>query len=175
MVTEAAEHLKLVAIEHEQSVIKIQHQSLGDLAKSLFHVDSRITEEFPFEHDHIRRMLICEPRGSVARHVNLITPPIRPECDAGVIIMEPTEYPPMSGSNSMCAATVLLEAGLVEKFGLNGCPIYFDLVGKDRYHDGSRTVPVSHEPEHPEVFVPKWKKREEATGDDDAPPALSDD
>jgi GTP-binding protein len=68
-----------------------------------------------------------------------------------------------------------LEAGLVDKFGLNGCPIYFDLVGKDRYHDGSRNIPVAHAEEHPEVFVPKWKKREEATGDDDAPPALSDD
>jgi len=65
------------------------------------------------DHDHIRRLLICEPRGSVARHVNLITPPIRPDCDAGLIIMEPTEYPPMSGSNSMCAATVLLETGMV--------------------------------------------------------------
>jgi trans-L-3-hydroxyproline dehydratase len=66
------------------------------------------------DHDHIRRLLICEPRGSVARHVNLITPPIRPDCDAGLIIMEPTEYPPMSGSNSMCAATVLLETGMVK-------------------------------------------------------------
>ena len=65
------------------------------------------------DHDHIRKLLICEPRGSVARHVNLITPPIRPDCDAGLIIMEPTEYPPMSGSNSMCAATVLLETGMV--------------------------------------------------------------
>jgi proline racemase len=66
------------------------------------------------EHDHIRRLLICEPRGSVARHVNLITPAIRPDCDAGVIIMEPTEYPPMSGSNSMCTTTVLLETGILE-------------------------------------------------------------
>ncbi|MFO1088637.1 MAG: proline racemase family protein [Hyphomicrobiales bacterium] len=66
------------------------------------------------DHDHIRRLLISEPRGSVARHVNLITPPITPGCDAGLIIMEPTEYPPMSGSNSMCAVTVLLETGMVE-------------------------------------------------------------
>jgi trans-L-3-hydroxyproline dehydratase len=66
------------------------------------------------EHDHIRKMLICEPRGSVARHVNLIVPPTRADCDAGVIIMEPTEYPPMSGSNTMCATTVLLETGMVK-------------------------------------------------------------
>ncbi len=65
------------------------------------------------EHDHIRRFLICEPRGSVARHVNLIVPSTRADCVAGAIIMEPTEYPPMSGSNTICIATVLLEAGLV--------------------------------------------------------------
>ncbi len=65
------------------------------------------------EHDHIRQMLICEPRGSVARHVNLIVPARRADCVAGAIIMEPTEYPPMSGSNTMCIATVLLETGMV--------------------------------------------------------------
>jgi len=65
------------------------------------------------DHDDVRRMLICEPRGSVARHVNLLVPPKQPGCHAGVIIMEPTEYVPMSGSNTMCVATVLLETGMV--------------------------------------------------------------
>ena len=65
------------------------------------------------DHDHIRRLLISEPRGSVARHVNLLVPPITPGCVAGAIIMEPTEYVPMSGSNTICVATVLLETGLV--------------------------------------------------------------
>lgn len=68
---------------------------------------------FERDHDHIRRLLICEPRGSVARHVNLLLPSTRPDCVAGAIIMEPTEYPPMSGSNTMCLATVLLETGIV--------------------------------------------------------------
>ncbi len=65
------------------------------------------------DHDHIRRMLICEPRGSVARHVNLLLPSTREDCVAGAIIMEPTEYVPMSGSNTICVATVLLETGMV--------------------------------------------------------------
>jgi proline racemase len=68
---------------------------------------------FERQFDHIRRVLIQEPRGSVARHVNLIMPSIRSDCAAGAIIMEPTEYPPMSGSNTMCIATVLLETGVV--------------------------------------------------------------
>ena len=64
--------------------------------------------------DSLRRLLLREPRGSVAVHANLIVPSQRPECDAGYIIMEPTEYPAMSGSNTMCVATVLLETGMVE-------------------------------------------------------------
>jgi proline racemase len=65
------------------------------------------------DHDHIRKMLLCEPRGSVSRHVNLIVAPTRDDCDAGVIIMEPTEYPAMSGSNTIASVTVLLETGIV--------------------------------------------------------------
>ena len=61
------------------------------------------------EDDRLRRLLLREPRGSVAAHANLIVPSLRPECDAGYIIMEPTEYPLMSGSNTICVATVLLE------------------------------------------------------------------
>lgn len=65
------------------------------------------------DHDHVRRLLLCEPRGSVCRHVNLLVPPVQPGCDAGIIIMEATEYVAMSGSNLICTVTVLLEAGLV--------------------------------------------------------------
>jgi len=64
--------------------------------------------------DSLRRLLLREPRGSVAVHANLVVPPTRPDCDAGFIIMEPTEYPAMSGSNTICVATVLLETGMVE-------------------------------------------------------------
>src|ERR1700690_3843895 len=64
--------------------------------------------------DSLRRLLLREPRGSVAVHANLIVPPTRDDCDAGFIIMEPTEYPAMSGSNTICVATVLLETGMVE-------------------------------------------------------------
>ena len=65
------------------------------------------------DHDDIRRMLLCEPRGGVARHINLLVPSKRDDCATGVIIMEPTEYVPSSGSNLICVATVLLETGMV--------------------------------------------------------------
>jgi proline racemase len=64
--------------------------------------------------DSLRRLLLREPRGSVAAHANLIVPATREDCAAGFIIMEPTEYPAMSGSNTICVATVLLETGMVE-------------------------------------------------------------
>jgi trans-L-3-hydroxyproline dehydratase len=63
--------------------------------------------------DSLRRFLLREPRGSVATHANLIVPATRDDCEAGYIIMEPTEYPAMSGSNTICVATVLLETGRV--------------------------------------------------------------
>jgi proline racemase len=46
-------------------------------------------------------------------HANVIVPSKREDCAAGYIILEPTEYPAMSGSNTICVATVLLETGMV--------------------------------------------------------------
>src|SRR5215218_7097418 len=65
------------------------------------------------EGDSLRKLLLREPRGSVACHANLVVPATRADCDAGFIIMEPTEYPPMSGSNTICTTTVLLETGML--------------------------------------------------------------
>ncbi len=63
--------------------------------------------------DDLRRRMLREPRGYPALCCNLILPPTRPEADAGYVIMEHTEYPPMSGSNTICVATVLIETGMV--------------------------------------------------------------
>ncbi|GAB4516628.1 MAG: trans-3-hydroxy-L-proline dehydratase [Amphiplicatus sp.] len=60
----------------------------------------------------LRRFALNEPRGGVFRHVNLLVPPKNPRADFGFIIMEPADTPPMSGSNAICVATVLLETGL---------------------------------------------------------------
>jgi proline racemase len=63
--------------------------------------------------DRLRRLVLNEPRGGVFRHVNLLVPPKHPDADAAFIIMEPADTPPMSGSNAICVATVLLETGIV--------------------------------------------------------------
>ena len=62
----------------------------------------------------LRNYVLNEPRGGVFRHVNLLVPPKNPKADIGWIIMEPEHTPPMSGSNSICVATVLLETGIIE-------------------------------------------------------------
>ena len=61
----------------------------------------------------LRDFMLNEPRGGVFRHVNLLVPPKNPAAQMGWIIMEPVHTPPMSGSNSMCVATVLLESGIL--------------------------------------------------------------
>jgi proline racemase len=61
----------------------------------------------------LRNFVLNEPRGGVFRHVNLLVPPKDPRAAAGFIIMEPADTPPMSGSNSICVATVLLDTGIV--------------------------------------------------------------
>ena len=62
----------------------------------------------------LRNFLLHEPRGGVFRHLNLLVPPKHPDAHIGWIIMEPEDTPPMSGSNAMCVATVLLETGIME-------------------------------------------------------------
>jgi proline racemase len=61
----------------------------------------------------LRNFVLNEPRGGVFRHVNLLVPPKHPEADMAWIIMEPEDTPPMSGSNSICVSTVLLDTGIV--------------------------------------------------------------
>ena len=61
----------------------------------------------------LRDFVLNEPRGGVFRHVNLLVPAKDPRAQMGFIIMEPEDTPPMSGSNSICVATVLLEAGIL--------------------------------------------------------------
>ena len=61
----------------------------------------------------LRNFVLNEPRGGVFRHVNLLVPAVDERAARGYIIMEPESTPPMSGSNTICVATVLLECGIV--------------------------------------------------------------
>ncbi len=69
---------------------------------------------FIAEDETLRNFVLNEPRGGVFRHVNLLVPAKNPAAQMGWIIMEPADTPPMSGSNSICVSTVLLESGIIE-------------------------------------------------------------
>ncbi|KAJ5329604.1 hypothetical protein N7452_009994 [Penicillium brevicompactum] len=68
---------------------------------------------FETKRDGLRQFLLNEPRGRAPMNVNLLLPPCDPKADAGFLIMESEEYAPMSGSNTMCTTTVLLETGMI--------------------------------------------------------------
>ena len=68
---------------------------------------------FIAQDETLRNFVLNEPRGGVFRHVNLLVPPKNPAADAAFIIMEPEDTPPMSGSNSICVSTVLLDSGIL--------------------------------------------------------------
>ena len=63
--------------------------------------------------DGLRLRMLREPRGYPAANCNLVLPPTHPDADAGFVIMEQVEYPPMSGTNTICVTTALLETGML--------------------------------------------------------------
>src|SRR5687767_13041315 len=65
------------------------------------------------EADWLRKLMLREPRGYPASCCNVLLPPTIEGAAAGYVIMEQTEYPPMSGTNTICVVTVLIETGMV--------------------------------------------------------------
>lgn len=63
--------------------------------------------------DDLRAFLLHEPRGKVTLCTNSVLPSNHPEAQAGYVIIESASYPPMSGTNTICTATVLLETGMI--------------------------------------------------------------
>jgi proline racemase len=63
--------------------------------------------------DELRRVMLREPRGYPALCANVILPATHPDADAGYVIMEQVEYPGMSGTNTICVVTTLLETGML--------------------------------------------------------------
>ncbi|MFT2210718.1 proline racemase family protein [Rhizobium giardinii] len=64
--------------------------------------------------DSLRRFLCLEPRSGSIGSVNLLVPAKRADADAGFIILQADQAHAMSGSNSICVTTALLESGIVE-------------------------------------------------------------
>lgn len=75
-----------------------------------------VFEKMKYFRDHdddLRKLLLHEPRGAVTHCVNYVVPATDPEAQLGYVIAESTEYPAMSGSNTICVTTALLETGMI--------------------------------------------------------------
>ncbi|GAA3650804.1 proline racemase family protein [Nonomuraea antimicrobica] len=64
--------------------------------------------------DHIRTLLMTEPRGHSAMSGAILQPPTRPDADFGVLFIEVSGLLPMCGHGTIGVATVLVETGMVE-------------------------------------------------------------
>ncbi|MEU8201400.1 proline racemase family protein [Streptosporangium sp. NPDC049046] len=71
-------------------------------------------EHFLAEMDHVRTLLMYEPRGHSAMSGAILQPPTRPDADFGVLYIEVSGCLPMCGHGTIGVATVLVETGMVE-------------------------------------------------------------
>ena len=83
-------------------VIDVPGKTIADKLRHINEVD-----------DSLRRFLVFEPRASVQMSTCLIFPPTRPDADIAFIILQGDKAHAMSGSNSICLTTVLLETGML--------------------------------------------------------------
>ena len=103
--------LKVVGVHAEGEVGNVVVGGFGQVpGQTMFDKRNFLAEQ----RDWIRRLILSEPRGQVARNANIVLPSNHPDADAGFVIMESIEYPVMSGSNTICVATVLLETGMLD-------------------------------------------------------------
>jgi proline racemase len=102
--------LSVVGCHAEGEVGNVVTGGIGDVpGRTMF--DKR--QYLEHHRDDIRKLLLREPRGAVTRSVNVVLPSSHPDAQLGYVVMESTEYPAMSGSNTICVATVLLETGIL--------------------------------------------------------------
>ncbi|GAA1018393.1 proline racemase [Acrocarpospora pleiomorpha] len=71
-------------------------------------------EYFMANLDHVRTLLMYEPRGHAAMSGAILQPPTRPDADWGVLYIEVSGCLPMCGHGTIGVATVLVETGMVE-------------------------------------------------------------
>lgn len=102
--------LNVVDCHAEGEVGKVVVGGIGDVpGDTMF--DKRVYLERHL--DQLRGLLIFEPRGAAVQNANIVLPSNHPDAQLGYVILESEEYPAMSGSNTMCVATVLLETGML--------------------------------------------------------------
>lgn len=67
------------------------------------------------EMDHIRKLLMHEPRGHLNMFGAILTEPCNVGCDLGVLFMDSGGYLNMCGHGTIAAVTIAIDQGLIEK------------------------------------------------------------
>jgi proline racemase len=67
--------------------------------------------------DQLRRALVLEPRGHRDMCAAMLTGPVAPGSDAGIIFLHNDGYPAISGHGIIAATTIALECGLIQLGG----------------------------------------------------------
>ena len=87
------------------------------LPRLVFDVPGRDDARQAAPHQRGRRLdpqfLCFEPRGRPQTSANLVFPSLDPQADAGFIICQADRAHAMSGSNTICVVTALLETGTI--------------------------------------------------------------
>jgi proline racemase len=102
--------LNVVECHAAGEIGKVVTGGFGDVPGETMFDKSKYIER---HRDEVRQLLLHEPRGGVIHVANFVLPSNNPEAAMGYVIAESTEYPAMSGSNTITTATVLLETGMV--------------------------------------------------------------
>jgi proline racemase len=102
--------LNVVECHAAGEIGKVVTGGVGDVPGSTMFEKRTYLEQ---HRDDIRKLLLFEPRGGVTHSANIVLPATTEEAPLGYVIAESTEYPAMSGSNTICTATVLLETGML--------------------------------------------------------------
>ena len=77
------------------------------------------------QHDHLRKMLMWEPRGHADMYGGILVPPDHDEAQVGVLFMHNEGYSTMCGHGTIALATALIESGAIPATG-RSTPIGID-------------------------------------------------
>ncbi len=120
-------------------------------------------------YDHLRRALMWEPRGHADMYGCILTPPVSPEADLGVLFLHNEGYSTMCGHGVIALVTALIETGTLPARGME-TPVTLDtpagLVRAIAHRDEQghvisvsfRNVPSFVYARDVEINVPPWGK-----------------
>ena len=115
-------HPKLNLDQYESSFVAVDTHTLGEFTRIIMSGFPKLEGNTMIEkknflakhYDHLRKSLMFEPRGHHDMFGALVTDPVNPEADFGVIFMDTGEYLNMCGHGTIGTVTAVIESGLIQ-------------------------------------------------------------